>query len=159
MATEIERKFLVLNNDWLADVSESNRLVQGYLTQGGERSVRVRTKAGGKAFLGVKSSVDGITRKEYEYPIPYEEALEILENIALKPVVDKVRHEVVVGDHTWEIDVFSGDNEGLIVPEVELDSEDEVFEKPAWLGEEVSSDSRYYNMNLVMHPYCDWKEG
>ena len=158
MATEIERKFLVINNNWQLNVSQSNRLVQGYLTEGGERSVRVRTKAGGKAFLGIKSSVDGITRKEYEYPIPYDEALEILEHIALKPVIDKVRHEVVIVGHTWEIDVFSGDNEGLIIAEIELSSEDEVFEKPDWLGEEVSTDPRYYNMNLISHPYCDWKD-
>mgnify|MGYP001816915172 FL=1 len=157
MATEIERKFLVVNDDWQTNVSESFRLVQGYLTQGGDRSVRVRTKAGGKAFLGIKSSANGITRKEYEYPIPYDEALEIIEYVAIKPVVDKVRHEVVVGDHTWEIDVFSGDNQGLVVAEIELTSEDEVFEKPGWLGEEVSTDPRYYNMNLVMHPFSVWK--
>lgn len=157
MAIEIERKFLVINNSWQSNVSQSNRLVQGYLTKGGERSVRVRTKAGGKAFLGIKSSADGITRKEYEYPIPYEEALEILEHIALKPVIDKVRHEVIIDNHTWEIDVFSGDNAGLVVAEIELGSEDEIFTRPDWLGEEVSTDARYYNMNLISNPYCDWK--
>jgi adenylate cyclase len=155
MATEIERKFFVINKDWQSQASRSDRLTQGYLTLGGERSVRVRTKADGKAFLNIKSSVNGISRLEYEYEIPHDEALEILENIALKPMVDKVRHIVETGKHTWEIDVFSGDNQGLIIAEIELGSEDEAFEKPDWLGAEVSGDPRFYNMNI---PNQEWRK-
>ncbi|NNJ90623.1 MAG: CYTH domain-containing protein [Gammaproteobacteria bacterium] len=155
MPTEIERKFFVINKDWENQASRSDRLTQGYLTQGGERSVRVRTKAGGKAFLNIKSSVNGISRLEYEYEIPHDEALEILENIALKPMVDKVRHIVKIGEHTWEIDVFSGENQGLIIAEVELGSEDEEFVKPDWLGAEVSGDPGFYNMNI---PNQEWRK-
>lgn len=155
MATEIERKFLVMNDDFLTLAKSSSRLIQGYLTQGGERSVRVRTKAGGQAFLNIKSSTNGISRLEYEYEIPHHEAIEILENIAIKPFVDKVRYLVDVGRHTWEVDVFSADNQGLVIAEVELSSEDEVFERPDWVGMEVSGDERFYNMNI---PNQEWRK-
>lgn len=149
MATEIERKFLVINDDWRDAAKSSARLTQGYLTEGGQRSVRVRTKAGGKAFLNIKSSVNGISRSEYEYEIPYDDALEILENIALKPFIDKTRYLVEIGNHTWEVDEFSGENKGLVIAEVELGSEDEAFQKPAWAGTEVSGEAAYYNMNIA----------
>lgn len=158
MGKEIERKFLVANNDWEQSVVRSARMTQGYLGRGAERSVRVRTTGGGKAFLNIKSSTTGITRLEYEYEIPSDDAQEILSHIALKPVIDKTRHYIETGPHTWEVDVFTGENEGLIIAEIELSSEDEVFDKPGWLGEEVSGDARYYNMNLIDNPYQNWSE-
>jgi len=148
MGTEIERKFLVINDQWQQQVDRSSHMMQGYLSRGAERSVRVRATGGGKAFLNIKSSANGITRSEYEYEIPLTDANEILDKIAIKPVIDKVRNFVIQGKHTWEIDVFEGDNKGLIVAEIELESEDEFFEKPAWLGIEVSEDPRFYNMNI-----------
>lgn len=148
MGTEIERKFLVTSNDWENDVDSSAHLVQGYLGHGAERSVRVRIAASGKAYLNIKSSTNGITRSEYEYEIPLGDATEILENIALKPVIDKVRHYIRTGQHTWEIDVFERENKGLVVAEIELASEDEAFDRPSWLGKEVSEDPRFYNINI-----------
>lgn len=155
MAIEIERKFFVIDHSWQQQVLRADRIVQGYLSSGSARSVRVRTKAGGKAYLNIKSSVNGISRLEYEYPIPYEDALEILDNIAIQPFVDKVRHIVEIGPHTWEIDVFSGDSQGLVIAEIELQSEDEPFDKPDWLGQEVSGDARFYNMNI---PNQEWRK-
>ncbi len=148
MATEIERKFLVTNEDWKKETDSSSHLIQGYLSRGPERSVRVRTKGNDKAFLNIKSSTNGITRSEYEYEIPLEDAREILENIAVKPVIEKIRYLVRKGAHTWEIDVFARENTGLVIAEIELESEDELFDKPAWLGKEVSADPGYYNMNI-----------
>lgn len=148
MGTEIERKFLVINDDWKNEVDRSKHMIQGYLGHGPERSVRVRTSGDGKAFLNIKSSTNGISRLEYEYEIPEDEAKEILENIALKPVIDKERHYIKKGKHTWELDVFHGENKGLVIAEIELNSEDESFAKPSWVGAEVSTDARFYNMNI-----------
>jgi len=158
MAIEIERKFLVTDNSWKQQAHALFRMKQGYLSQGGERSVRIRTNANGKAYLNIKSSTTGIRRLEYEYEIPLTDAEEILANIALKPVIDKTRYLVKIGGHTWEVDEFYGDNQGLVVAEIELSDEDESFERPAWLGKEVSADNRYYNMNLIQNPYCNWTE-
>lgn len=148
MGTEIERKFLVINDQWQQQADQSSHMMQGYLSRGAERSVRVRTTGGGKAFLNIKSSTNGITRSEYEYEIPLADADEILDKIAIKPIIDKTRFFLNQGKHTWEIDVFERENKGLIVAEIELESEDELFEKPAWLGLEVSEDPRFYNMNI-----------
>ena len=155
MGTEIERKFLLQSEDWRDEVRDSTRLVQGYLSRGKESAVRVRIK-GDKAHLNIKQSLDGINRLEYEYEIPIDDAREILEHVALKPLIDKTRHHVVRGKHLWEIDEFYGDNAGLIVAEVELGHADEDFERPAWLGEDVSLDQRYYNSNLSKVPYTQW---
>ena len=154
MATEIERKFLVTGDEWQAETDSSSHLVQGYLSRGSERSVRVRTKGNNKAFLNIKSSTTGITRTEFEYEIPLKDANEILENIALQPVIDKTRYLVKKGAHTWEIDVFERENKGLVIAEIELSSEDEDFEKPAWIGKEVSDDPSFYNMNIESQ---DWR--
>ena len=108
------------------------------------------------AHLNIKHTLDGINRLEYEYEIPVEDAREILDKVALKPLIDKTRHHVVHGGHLWEIDEFYGDNAGLIVAEIELERADETFEKPAWLGAEVSLDQRYYNSNLSKLPYTRW---
>lgn len=155
MGTEIERKFLLQSDAWRDEVKKSTRMVQGYLLRGDKSAVRVRIK-GDVAELNIKHTMDGINRLEYEYEIPLEDAREILDEVAQKPLIDKTRHHVVRGDHLWEIDEFYGDNAGLIVAEIELAHADESFEKPAWLGQEVSLDRRYYNSNLSKLPYTRW---
>jgi adenylate cyclase len=105
--------------------------------------------------LTIKSKTKGISRSEFEYDIPSSEATQLLQ-LCEGPLIEKIRHLVIIGEHTWEIDEFSGDNQGLIIAEIELSSEDESFEKPAWLGKEVSDDARYYNSSLVAHPYNQW---
>lgn len=155
MGTEIERKFLLASDAWRDQVEESVRLVQGYLARGERSAIRVRIKDE-TAHLNIKHTVDGIHRLEFEYPIPVADAQEILDQVALRPLIDKTRHHVTHGGHLWEIDEFHGDNAGLIVAEIELDHPDEAFERPAWLGEEVSDDVRYYNSRLSEHPYTQW---
>ena len=155
MGTEIERKFLLKSDAWRDEVKDSVRLVQGYLARGDGSAIRARI-AGDVAHLNIKHTLDGINRLEYEYEIPVEDAREILDKVALKPLIDKTRHHVVHGGHLWEIDEFYGDNAGLIVAEIELERADETFEKPAWLGAEVSLDQRYYNSNLSKLPYTRW---
>lgn len=158
MAVEIERKFLVTNDGWRAAVKKSGYYRQGYLANmSGNASVRVRI-ADDHANLNIKSMTLGVTRQEYEYEIPLQDAREMLDNLCIGPVIEKTRHLVDHGDHTWEIDVFNGDNDGLIVAEIELSSEDESFELPAWAGKEVSDDKRYYNVCLAQHPYKEWKD-
>ena len=155
MATEIERKFLIRDDRWRQQADGGQRIAQGYLIGGRDASVRVRIE-GDQANLNIKSATLGIYRQEYEYPIPLEDAREMLDNLCEKPVIEKVRYHVSYTGHVWEIDVFEGENAGLVVAEIELDSEDETFEQPDWLGEEVSDDERYYNVSLVNHPYKDW---
>ena len=155
MAKEIERKFLLLNDDWRDAVEKVTRYSQGYIVGSEKASVRVRIE-GEKAFLNIKSATLGIERHEYQYPMPVAEAEEILNLLCEKPLIDKNRYIVNYGNHEWEIDEFLGDNQGLVVAEIELNNEDEVFEKPSWLGNEVSDDKRYYNVCLVKHPYKDW---
>ena len=155
MGTEIERKFLLKSDAWRDEVKDSVRLVQGYLARGDRSAIRARIM-GDVAHLNIKHTLDGINRLEYEYEIPVEDAREILDKVALKPLIDKTRHHVVHGGHLWEIDEFYGDNAGLIVAEIERERADETFEKPAWLGAEVSLDQRYYNSNLSKLPYTRW---
>ncbi len=155
MPQEIELKFLVLDDSWRAAVSEEIHMRQGFLCDGFERSMRVRTE-NDKAYLNIKRSTDGIHRLEYEYTIPFEEAQEMLERVALQPLIEKVRYLIPAGDFEWEIDCFSGENEGLIVAEIELPSIDTDFEKPSWLGMEVSDDFRYYNVSLREMPFSRW---
>ena len=155
MGKEIERKFLVSSDAWRGQAKPGVYMSQGYMGDAKRASVRVRVE-GDEANINIKSATLGISRVEYEYPIPRDEALEMLNNLCEKPLIEKTRYEVEVGEHTWEVDVFEGDNQGLIVAEVELASEDQVFEKPEWAGEEVSMDTRYYNVCLVKHPYKDW---
>lgn len=155
MAIEIERKFLVINDAWRSQVIKSIAMSQGYLVGSDKASVRVRI-AGDTAFMNIKSATLDVTRKEYEFVIPMEDAREILANLCDKPLIEKVRHYVPFGQHTWEVDVFEGDNAGLIVAEIELEHANESFDRPEWLGEEVSDDKRYYNVCLVKHPYKDW---
>lgn len=155
MGTEIERKFLLGSDAWRDEVSSSQRLVQGYLSRGDSTAVRVRIK-GERGELNVKHTLDGIHRLEYEYEIPLDDARALLERVALRPLIDKIRYLVERGGHVWEIDEFHGDNAGLIVAEIELGSADEAFERPEWLGREVSDDQRYYNSNLSKLPYSQW---
>jgi adenylate cyclase len=160
VATEIERKFLLADDGWRAQADGGVVMRQGYLSaslpaQEVKSSIRVRI-AGEHANLNIKSATLGITRQEYEYPIPLADANELLDTLADDPLIEKTRYHVQHGTHTWEIDVFAGDNQGLVVAEIELSSADESFERPAWLGEEVSDDPRYYNVCLVKHPFKDW---
>jgi len=154
MAKEIERKFLVKPGAWEPQ-GFGTTIRQGYLSSKKERVVRVRTK-GSKAFLTVKGVTKGIARSEFEYEIPVEDADALLTNICEQPLIEKVRYKEDHNGHTWEIDVFFGDNKGLVVAEVELATEDEKLILPAWAGEEVSSDPRYFNSNLIENPYCNW---
>jgi len=156
MATEIERKFLLRDDSWRQLADAGTRFSQGYLIGSSQASVRVRIE-GDQANLNIKSATLGIQRHEFEYSIPLDEAREMLETLCEKPIIDKFRYRLHYGEHEWEIDVFEGDNAGLVVAEIELEHEDEAFERPDWLGEEVSHDVRYYNVNLVNHPYKDWE--
>lgn len=155
MATEIERKFLVVDDRWREQADPGTAFRQGYLVGSERASVRVRIE-GERANLNIKSATLGVQRQEYEYPIPLEDAREMLDTLCEKAMIEKTRYHVVFAGYTWEVDVFEGDNAGLVVAEVELDSEDEQPPLPPWAGEEVSHDPRYYNVCLVKHPYKDW---
>jgi len=154
MAQEIERKFRVANDDWRAMATSSSSLKQGYLSSSAEATVRVRLEDN-LGTLTIKSKTNGITRNEFEYAIPAQEAKELL-MLCSGPLIEKIRYRIPQENHTWEIDVFEGDNDGLIIAEIELTSEEDYFAKPQWLGEEVSGDSQYYNSNLATHPYVNW---
>jgi adenylate cyclase len=155
MAKEIERKFLVKGDAWRA-LAKGTTYRQGYLNSAKERTVRVRT-AEDKAFLTIKGLTLGATRAEYEYAIPFDEGKAMLDALAEKPLIEKKRYKIPAGDLTWEIDEFLGENAGLIVAEVELTSEDQAFDRPAWLGDEVTGDTRYYNANLIKKPFTRWR--
>jgi adenylate cyclase len=152
VAVEIERKFLVTGTDWRQ--GRSTRLSQGYLNRDKERTVRVRI-AGAFAFLTVKGATRGASRAEFEYGIPLEDAEQLL-RLSDGPVVEKVRHLVEHQGLTWEVDEFLGENLGLVVAEVELSSEFQAVDKPAWVGQEVTDDPRYFNSSLATHPYSRW---
>lgn len=152
MAIEIERKFLLTATDWLSSL-EGTAYKQGYLLNSEGTTVRVRV-AGKQGFLTIKARATGLARPEYEYEIPLQDAEELLK---LCPnTLDKTRHKVKVGRHIWDVDLFHGENEGLSLAEVELSDPEESFEKPAWLGQEVTNDKRYFNAYLVKHPYNSW---
>ena len=152
---EIERKFLV-KGDFKKEAVGYTRIVQGYLSSVPDRTVRVRI-AGDKAFLTIKgsSSENGLSRFEWEKEIAVSEAKKLIK-LCEPGVIDKTRYMIPMGKHVFEVDEFYGDNEGLVVAEIELSSEDEKYEKPEWLGEEVTGDERYYNASLVKLPYTKW---
>ena len=154
--TEIERKYLVNSKEFLKLFKTQNRIVQGYLSSVPERTVRVRLK-GKKGYLTIKgkSNESGLSRMEWEKEIDVKEA-EMLLQICESGVIDKIRYDVEFGDHIIEVDVFDGENKGLIIAEIELKSETETFEKPDWLGQEVTGDIRYYNAYLSKNPYKNW---
>jgi len=154
VAQEIERKFLVDLARW-RPAGRGVAFRQGYLSSHPERTVRVRIE-GDAGKLTIKGPTEGVTRTELEYAIPLADAERLLA-LCERPLIEKVRHAEEHGGKTWEIDVFGGDNEGLVVAELELDSEDEPFTRPPWVTDEVSHDPRYYNANLVKAPYRSWK--
>lgn len=157
MGLEIERKFAVMGDTWREQVSRSVEMRQGYLSSTDSRaSVRVRLE-GEQARLNIKAAVVGAARAEYEYPMPVEDCRHILETLCIGRV-EKIRHFIEFGGLTWEVDEFLGDNAGLIVAEVELESVEQRFERPAWAGAELTEDARYYNHALALHPYAQWGE-
>lgn len=155
MGTEIERKFLVVGEDWRT--ANPVYICQGYLSHDPDCTVRVRVK-GDDAYLTIKGKSRGATRAEYEYCIPAEEARDLLK-LCKAGAIEKYRHIVRHGGTTWEVDEFLGDNAGLVVAEIELPSEDADFARPHWIGKDVTGDPRYFNASLSRHPYGTWKEG
>jgi adenylate cyclase len=153
---EIERKFLVAD---MAAIEGSAGVTyrQGYLSTDPQRTVRVR-RAGDRGYVTIKGLSRGPARAEFEYEIPAADADAMLDTLALRPIVEKRRHVLEAGGRRWEVDVFEGANVGLVVAEVELESADAPLEIPAWAGAEVTDDPRYYNANLVAHPYAEWRE-
>ena len=156
MAEEIERKFLV-DPAQLPPLEHPHIIRQGYIPTQGTATVRVRISSE-KAFLTLKGRATGISRSEFEYPIPVEDAGKMLSELCAKPLIKKRRYLIPYRGHTWELDIFEGENAGLIVAEIELGNENEVFEKPRWITEEVSFDPRYRNANLITHPFSKWEE-
>jgi adenylate cyclase len=156
MGIEIERKFLVTSQAW-RDLGEGVDYRQGYLSTVKERTVRVRT-VGDQGYLTIKGITVGAKRSEFEYEVPLHDALAMLD-LCERPIISKTRYKVRHRGHTWEIDDFHLENEGLVVAEIELSAEDESFAMPPWIGEEVTGDPRYYNANLIAHPFSEWEAG
>ncbi len=154
MGVEIERKFLLAGEGW-RKLGEPVLLRQGYLSSNPDRTVRVRTE-GGKGTMTIKGRSVGATRSEWEYEIPLDEANEMLDRLCEQPIIEKHRRRIAFGAHTWEIDEFLGANAGLIVAEVELEFEEQQFDKPEWVGEEVTHDRRYFNSSLIRQPFSSW---
>lgn len=157
MAIEIEHKFLLANDDWREHINRSVKYRQGYLSSEASTSIRVRI-SDEKAWLNIKSATIGTHRHEYEYEIPLSDANEIIDHLCRKPIIEKTRHFVSHDGNIWEIDEFAGLNQGLRVAELELSEIGEAFAKPPWLGAEVTDDLRYYNNNLAIHPYSEWRK-
>jgi len=153
MALEIERKFLLKEDTWRSE--QGTRYRQGYLNSVKERTVRVRT-IGDKGYLTIKGASRGPVRTEYEYEIPVAEAEAMLDGLCEKPLIEKKRYKIEFKGLIWEVDEFFGENQGLIVAEVELEKEDQAFRKPEWVGEEVTGDPKYFNANLIHNPYQNW---
>ena len=155
MALEVEFKFLVADAGWQRDADAGVPMRQGYLANRDRLSIRVRI-AGDQAWLNVKHAESLTVRHEYEYAIPLADAEALLATACTGPLVEKTRYRVPYAQHVWEVDVFHADNDGLVLAEIELDAPDESFERPAWLGQDVSNDARYLNQNLAQHPYRGW---
>lgn len=155
MGVEIERKFTVIDDTWKQHVTGSEKITQGYLANTDKCSMRIRSSSE-KASINLKSMRIGIQRLEFEYPIPIDEANDMLNSLCIQPAIIKTRYYVSHADDCWEVDVFEGENIGLVVAEIELDEPDQAFDIPSWLGEEVSNDTRYYNISLVENPYQNW---
>lgn len=154
MPVEIERKFRVTGDGWRA-AGAGTRYRQGYLSLQAGASVRVRASHD-QGYLTIKGETSGVTRAEYEYPIPLAHANELLDALCIKPVIEKTRYRIEHRGLVWEVDEFEGGNAGLVIAEVELESEGQAIELPAWVGEEVTGDPRYYNASLVSNPYSTW---
>ena len=156
MAKEIERKFLI-NQDELGSLDNGTSIKQGYISTKDNTVVRVRV-SGNQAYLTLKGENTGVTRSEFEYEIPATDAEQIITELCSGPVVEKTRYLVTHCDHTWEVDIFHGENDGLVVAEIELESEGESFEIPDWVTSEVSGETRYYNSSLLDNPFKNWKK-
>jgi CYTH domain-containing protein len=156
MGIEIERKYLVKGNDWKQQ-GQGQFYQQGYLSDHPDRTVRVRTAAD-KGYLTIKGRSAGASRAEYEYPIPYAEAQTMLKQLCQQPIIEKIRYTVRYEGLVWEVDEFLGENEGLVVAEVELTHEQQPIVLPAWVDREVTGDTKYYNANLFKHPFSTWNE-
>ncbi len=156
MGQEIERKFLVTGDGW-RHLDAGEEYCQGYLNSGDQTTVRVRT-IGERGFITVKGPSEGYSRLEFEYEIPSQEAKLMLEGLCRKPLIRKRRYRIPYAGVVWEVDEFKGENRGLIVAEIELAAVDQPFARPAWIGREVTSESRYYNTSLVSFPYSLWRE-
>lgn len=154
MGLEIERKFLIKNDNWKSYIKEEVQIKQGYLNSEKERTVRVRIY-NDKGVITVKGKNNNLTRKEFEYTIPLDDALQMLQ-LAEKPIIEKTRYIIYNNKNTWEIDVFDGINKGLIIAEIELESEFQEIDIPDWIGKEVSTDPKYYNASLISNPYNNW---
>ncbi len=155
MSQEIERKFLVHEKLWAQLTKpEGTKIIQSYLSSNPEKVVRIRI-FGAIGFLTIKGKTSGITRKEFEYEIPFKDAEEMIVSMG-EGTIEKIRYLIEHNEHTWEVDVFEGENIGLVLAEIELNSEDEEFTLPEWIAKEVSDDSRYYNSNLQLTPYTKW---
>lgn len=154
MGTEIERKFLLKDDSWRSG-AVGLECLQGYLSTRKERLVRVRT-IGPRGFITIKGIATGLSRTEYEYEIPLREAHEILEGLCVRPLIEKTRYRVEFEGLVWEIDEFHGENQGLVIAEVEMKDEEQAVPLPEWIGEEVSQEPRYFNSNLVSDPYRNW---
>ncbi|MCP4114428.1 MAG: CYTH domain-containing protein [Desulfobacteraceae bacterium] len=157
MAIEIERKFLLKNDSWKASGVKPLVLKQGYIMNSKTGVVRIRI-SDSTGFITVKGRTRNASRLEYEYEIPVKDAEEMLHNLCEKPLVEKNRYNIDHGGFQWSVDQFLGANLGLVVAEIELDSEEQAFERPPWLGKEVTGDSRYFNSNLIATPYPDWEK-
>ncbi|WP_319549445.1 CYTH domain-containing protein [Desulfogranum marinum] len=155
MGIEIERKFLLVGEAW-KKLAQGVRYRQGYLSTSKESTVRVRTIEN-TGYLTVKGKSTGATRSEFEYEIPVEDANAMLDQLCAKPLIEKNRYKIDYQGFTWEVDEFFGENQGLVVAEVELESEDQFYAKPEWVGAEVTQDQRYFNSNLARNPYCSWE--
>jgi CYTH domain-containing protein len=156
MGVEIERKFLLAHEGWRGQGTPTH-MRQGYLVADPVRTVRVRIE-GDRAVITIKGKSTGAARGEWEYEIPVPDATELLDGLCEQPQVEKIRHRIDHAGHTWEVDEFLGLNAGLVVAEIELDAEDEAFEKPDWIGAEVTGDKRYYNSSLIRMPYSQWTD-
>lgn len=154
MSVEIERKFLVVNDQWKKSGDRAS-IRQGYLSSHSDRIVRVRIQDA-SAMLTIKGRTIGATRGEWEYPIPLEDAQRFLDELCEQPIIEKIRYRLPHEGMLWEVDEFFGENLGLVVAEIELLTEDQVFIKPDWVGDEVTHDSRYANANLLRHPFTQW---
>ena len=156
MGMEIERKFLVKQNLWNKVKKEGTIYRQGYLLRDKNKTIRIRVIEGDKGYVTIKGKTQNVSRLEYEYPLPEKDATEILKNFC-DAIVSKRRYKIKVNDKLWEVDEFMDDNEGLIIAELELQDEKEAFTIPGWIDREVSEDSRYYNSELSVNPYKNWK--
>jgi len=156
MGTEIERKFLLIGDAWREN-ARGILLRQGYISSQPGRTVRVRT-SNNQGYLTLKGKTTGITRCEFEYPIPLDDANMLLDQLCEQPILEKIRYLVDYKGFTWEVDEFLGDNAGLLIAEIELEAEDQSFAKPEWIGEEVSGDRRYFNSSLSRYPFLRWEK-